>query len=77
MIINAYCGDEEFELRVNSVDQIGKKITIIDDKRQRTFTIITIETVFKQELFDFQDVKNQKLCNIVMIKIYLEEDEIH
>ena len=69
----AYCGDEEFELIIDSVNSVGKKITIIDDKIERKFNIITIETVFKQGLFDFQDVKNQKLCTIEMIKIYLEE----
>ena len=77
MRINAYCGDEEFELEIDGLDQIGKKITIIEDKRQRKFTIITIETIFKQGLFNFEDVKNQKLCTIEKIKMYLEEDEIH
>ena len=77
MRINAYYGDEEFELIVNSMDQIGKKITIIEDKNIRTFTIIDIETVFSQDTYDFPDIRGKKICNITKIKIYLEEDEIH
>jgi len=73
MKVIAHHGDEKFTLIIDSLCNIRKKIIIIDDKNVRKFNIITIETVFKQGLFDFQDVKNQKLCTIEEIKIYLEE----
>ncbi len=75
MKVIAYCGEEEFELNTQ-LNQIGKKITIFDDKRRRTFTIIDTETILEEALYKLHDGE-RKICNITETRIYLEEDEIH
>ena len=71
MKVIAYHGDEEFTLDINSLENIGKKITIINDKKTRTFNIINTETIFMENLYHI-DGGEKMFRTIDTIKIYLE-----